>query len=435
MEFPGKKVTVLGLGVSGYESAVFLQKRGFAVRVSDGGVSPQTQLKVEKLLALGIEVETGGHRADKILESDWVLISPGISPATPIYQTLSKKGIRLYSEIEAASYFCPTTRVIAVTGTCGKTTVTTLLRNLIASSDSEGRVIACGNIGNPWISEIDNLSSRDTVVLELSSFQLENCRKFRPSIGILLNLSPNHEDWHGSGKAYIEAKMRLFQAQRDSDYALFREQDRRAFFPEYSFAAQQVKFGDDPSMNPNHEVLYSVAKLMNFPAERVNETLSAFQGIEHRLELFHSENGVAYVNDSKSTTPSSLAWALDQYPDGRVILIAGGHPKSTNFDTLKPLIVRKTKKVILIGEAQPLLREAWNGAVLEEADSLRQAIGKAQAYAQPGDIVLLSPACASFDMFTNYLERGRMFKQGVLQMTSKAHGPMKAESSEEMKRV
>jgi len=419
MDFPGKKVTVLGLGVSGTQSALFLHKRGFSVSVSDGGTSEQTRLKVAELSALGIPGEAGAHSTDKILESDWILISPGIPPSAPIYQAIRQAGIPVYSEIEAASYFCPTDRVIAVTGTCGKTTVTTLLRDLMASAGTPGRVIACGNIGNPWICEIDNLSAQDTVVLELSSFQLEHCLNFRPKIGILLNVSPNHEDWHGTEKAYVAAKLRLFQAQQKSDYALIREQDRQAYFPNLTFNARTVLFGADSDRNPNEEVVHAVARLMDIPAAKADEVLRDFQGIEHRLEAFHSAGGIAYVNDSKSTTPSSLAWALQKYADQRVVLIAGGHPKSTNFDTLRDLMTRKVKKAILIGEARGLLREAWNGAsALEEADSFQGAIRQAQASAQPGDTVLLSPACASFDMFTNYLERGRLFKQFVLEMTA-----------------
>jgi len=418
MEFPGKKVTVLGLGVSGCQSALFLHKRGFNVYVSDGATTENVRLKVEELSALGIPGEAGVHSPDKILESDWILISPGIPPAAPIYQTIRQAGIPIYSEIEAASYFCPTDRVVAITGTCGKTTVTTLLRNLIASAGGPGKVVACGNIGTPWISEIENLSAQDTVVLELSSFQLEHCTHFRPKIGILLNVSPNHEDWHGNGSAYVNAKLRLFQAQLKSDTALFREQDRQSYFPKYSLNAQTVLFGANPKMNPNEEVLRAVARLMNIPEVRVTETLNAFQGIEHRLEIFHRADGITYINDSKSTTPSSLAWALDKYPDKRVVLIAGGHPKSTNFDTLRDLVARKVKKAVLIGEARELLREAWKGAApLEEAGAFKDAVQQAQGSAQAGDIVLLSPACASFDMFSNYLERGRLFKEFVLEIT------------------
>jgi len=436
MDFPGKKVTVLGLGISGYQSALFLHCRGFEVRVSDGGTSENTRLKVAELLALGISGEVGQHSTDLILKSDWILVSPGIPPAAAIYQAVLNAGIPIYSEIEVASRFCPTRRVIAVTGTCGKTTVTTLLRDLIASAGTGGRVIACGNIGNPWISEIENLTAQDTVVLEVSSFQLENCVLFRPFIGILLNLSPNHEDWHGEGKAYIAAKLRLFQAQQKSDFAFFREQDQKSFFPNYAFTAQTLLFGDNSAMNPNEEVLHAVARLMDIPAQRVAETLRAFQGIEHRLEVFHLAGGVTYVNDSKSTTPASLAWALQKYTDKRVVLIAGGHPKSTNFDTLRDLVARKVKKAFLIGEAQELLREAWKGAApIEESPSFQEAIRQAHAAAQTGDIVLLSPACASFDMFTNYRERGRLFKQFVLEVAGAADHSTEAPASEGMRHV
>ncbi len=412
MDFPGKKVTVLGLGVSGFQSAVFLHQRNFSVRVSDGGTSESVRQHVEQLAALGIPGEAGSHNLPEILQSDWVLISPGIPPAAAVYQTIREAGIPILSEIEAASRFCPTEKIIAVTGTCGKTTVTTLLRNLIEAAGGPGRAVACGNIGNPWIGEIENLTAQDTVVLELSSFQLEHCTHFRPKIGILLNLSPNHEDWHANGQAYIAAKLRLFQAQQESDHALLREQDRRAFFPAYPVKAQVFSFGAHPSLNPNEEVLRTVAAILDIPQVLVDQTLASFQGIEHRLEVFHQAGGITYVNDSKSTTPSSLAWALEKYPDGRVILIAGGHPKSTNFDSLRDLVARKVKRAVLIGEARELLREAWKEtAPLSEAGTFAEAVRLAHAAAREGDIVLLSPACASFDMFSNYQERGRLFKQ------------------------
>lgn len=419
--FPGKKVTVLGLGISGYQSALFLQRRGFDVWVSEGGASESVRQRLEELKTAGIAGECGGHDFSRLLSSDWILISPGIAPAAPVYRKIHEAGIPILSEIETASRFCPARRVLAVTGTCGKTTVTTLLQSLLTQARLGGRVVACGNIGNPWIGEIERLSAEDTVILELSSFQLEHCERFRPFIGILLNISPNHEDWHENAQAYIRAKLRLFQSQTAEDYALMRKQDHDRLFPQSRFTAQTVYFGEKEEVNPNHEVLKAVASILKIETTAVKQALESFQGIEHRLEVFHTGNGVTYVNDSKSTTTASLAWALSKYSDSRVILIAGGHPKSADFDTLCPLIIKKVKGAVLIGEARELLRKAWQGsAPLQEAAAFDEAVRLAHAQAKPGDVVLLSPACASFDMFKNYEERGRLFKQLVLETAGAA---------------
>ncbi len=400
---------MLGLGVSGFQSALFLKQRGFDVWVSDGGDSPAARQRLASLAAFGVQGETGGHTRARILDSDWVLISPGIPPTAEIYRVIRSAGLPLLSEIETAARFCPTDRILAVTGTCGKTTVTTLIRRLIEASGRHA--VSCGNIGNPWIGEIEELGKEDFAVLEISSFQLEHCFQFRPWIGVLLNISPNHEDWHADAQAYGAAKARLFQAQTENDFAIFRPQDRAQYFPQIKLRARTRAIGQNPAMNPNEEVLHAVADILGMPETAAEQVLTSFEGIEHRLEVFHRAHGVTYVNDSKSTTPSSLAWALEKYPDGKVILIAGGHPKSTNFDSLRDLVAHKVKAAVLIGEALPLLRQAWQGAApLHEAGAFEEAVQKAHALAATGDVVLLSPACASFDMFKNYEDRGRMFK-------------------------
>lgn len=427
MNFPGKKVTVLGLGVSGLQSAVFLKQHGYEVWVSDGGDSGAVKQRLSDLADFGITGEAGGHNLSRILDSDWVLISPGIPPASKIHQTIRKAGLPVFSEIEVASRFCPTGRVIAVTGTCGKTTVTTLIQRLIETSGK--RAVSCGNIGNPWIGEIEGLCKDDFVVLEISSFQLEHCIHFRPWIGVLLNISANHEDWHEDEQAYVRAKLRIFQSQTERDTAIFRLQDRDRYFPEMTFRAQTRAIGQNAAMNPNEEVLRAVAVIVGIDGQVVDRVLTVFEGIEHRLEVFLQAGGVSYVNDSKSTTPSSLAWALDKYPDRKVILIAGGHPKSTDFGGLRGLVARKVKLAVLIGEARALLREAWQGAVpFFETDQFEEAVQKASAGAREGDVVLLSPACASFDMFKNYEERGRLFKAIVSRITGSSGAPCKRDA-------
>lgn len=409
---PGKKAAVLGLGVSGMQSALFLKQKGFEVFASDGGDSPALKEKVRELAAAGIEAECGRHSIERILACDWVLISPGIPPAAPVYKALKEKGLPVYSEIEAAAWFCPSSNIVAVTGSSGKTTVSTLMARVLQKT--YGKSFLCGNIGNPWIGELSKIGKDDYVVLELSSFQLMHCESFRPKLGVLLNLSPNHQDWHPDMQDYANAKLRIFKNQQAGDFALIRKKDREAFFKDFKFAGRVYEFDRNPSANPNEDVVRLAARLLGCPDSAVDEVLKSFEGIEHRLEKAAEAGGVLYVNDSKCTTTASLCWALEKYPEGKVLLLAGGHPKCNDFADAKALVARKVRKAFLIGEAKPLLREAWQGAcALQDTEDFESAVAAARAEAKPGDIVLLSPACASFDMFKNYMERGRLFKQVV----------------------
>jgi UDP-N-acetylmuramoylalanine--D-glutamate ligase len=408
----GKKVAILGLGISGYESALFLKDKGYDLFVSDQGDSPAIHDRAEALRAKQIEVETRYHTLERILSVNWVLISPGIPPFSSVCQEIRKKNIPIYSEIEVASWFCASSNIVAVTGSSGKTTVTTLISRVLEKT--YGKVYLCGNIGNPWIGELDKIRKNDYVVIEISSFQLMHCETFRPHIGVLLNLSPNHQDWHSDMEDYANAKLRLFQSQKAEDYALIRSVDQQCFFPHFSFQSRTIHFDDKKVDNPNEEVVRRVAQLLNCKESDVDEVLKNFEGIEHRLEKVATVQGVQYINDSKCTTTASLAWALEKMPDQSVVLLAGGHPKSNDFDTISNLIHRKVKFAVLIGEARSLLRKAWSGACpIWETDDFRSAIHKAKEVATSGDAVLLSPACASFDMFKNYIERGNLFKKIV----------------------
>ena len=405
----GKKIAVLGLGVSGFESARFLRAKGFEVFVSDQGSSALITERAGALAGMGISVETGRHSTERILECDWILISPGIPPTSSVYRAAEAKGIPILSEIEAASWFCPSKRVIAVTGSSGKTTVSTLLGRVFEKA--LGRTVVCGNIGNPWIGEISGLGAGDTVVLEVSSFQLMHCRTFRPETGILLNLSPNHQDWHRDMREYAAAKLRIFECQNSGDHAVLRRKDQESFFPGYAFKASRHYFGADPSLNPNEEVVRLAAGIYEVDPQMTEDVLRHFEGIEHRLEKVALLNGVQYINDSKCTTSASLAWALSKFPDKSVVLIAGGHPKSEDFAEVRDLVAAKVRYAVLIGEARPLLRRAWKDACRQsEANDFSGAVAEAHRVAAGGDTVLLSPACASFDMFRNYEERGRTFK-------------------------
>lgn len=412
----GKKVAVLGIGVSGFAGAVVLAEKGFQVFVSDQGNSEAVHTKAQALREKNIEVETGRHTIARLLSSDWVMISPGIPPTAEAVKVIRERGIPIYNEIEAASWFCPSRNIISVTGSSGKTTVSTLLGQVFEKW--KGRSFVCGNIGNPWISENAKITSEDFVIVEVSSFQLSYCESFRPRVGLLLNLSPNHQDWHPDMEDYARAKLRLFHAQESGDTAIIRKADQKAYFPRYAFKGQ-VQYLDEPPAslktdNPNEAAVRMTAAVFGCPQSIVDDVLKSFEGIEHRLEKIAEAAGVQYINDSKCTTTASLKWALEKFPDGRVILIAGGHPKSNDFESIKSLVRRKVKKAVLIGEARPLLKAAWeNGSEFWETNDFQAAVNKAREFAAAGDTVLLSPACASFDMFQNYIERGKLFKQFV----------------------
>lgn len=424
----GKKVAILGLKDTGCLSALFLQEKGYQVFASELSAEAAIRENVAKLRGRGIEAECGKHTQEMILKADWILISPGIPPRAEIYQALRAAKKPIYSEIEVASWFSPSKTVVAVTGSCGKTTTATLLAKIL---EAAGRpAVLCGNIGNPWIGELSKLTPATTVVLELSSFQLMHCVSFAPSIGLLLNIYPNHMDWHTDMREYAEAKLNLFRFMKASDVMICRKSEEAAIFPDFKSPARRVYLDATSAANLNEAALFCAAEVLGCSRETVREVLDGFRGLEHRLEKFAEWNGISFVNDSKSTTPASLLWALDRYPDKSVVLIAGGKAKSKDFGDLKPQIRQKVKCAVLIGDARGMIRRSWEGTtdILEAAD-LDAACSLSLERAATGDVVLLSPACASFDMFKNYQDRGRLFKEKVLRVLKTKEPSLKAAGS------
>ncbi len=403
----GKKVAVLGLGESGYQSALALQGLGFDVFATD---KSDTQVLRERVVSLGqkgIQAECGKHSLDRVKAADWVLISPGIPPQSEIYQALFNWKKPVYSEIEAASWFCPSQKIIAVTGSCGKTTTVTLIQRILKEAGRD--VVLCGNIGNPWIGELSKIKPETWVVLELSSFQLKHCRKFKPHIGVLLNIHANHLDWHPTIEDYSVSKLKLFENMTGHDWMLIQKSDEEQYGPIRSAATKHY-------LNPvGQESLLEnaarqVAEIADVSFAAVDHVFRNFEGLEHRLEKFAEKNGIQAVNDSKSTTPASLIWALGRYPDKSVVLITGGRVKTPSFKECLPALKAKAKKIVVIGEARPMMLKEWAELNPESAESLAAACKTAIASAQKGDIVLFSPACSSFDMFKSYIDRGNQFK-------------------------
>ena len=411
---PGTKVAILGLRDTGFLSALFLHEKGYQVFASDLADTDDVRENVLKLVKRGIRAECGKHSMDAILAADGFLVSPGIPPGSKIYQAILASGRPIHSEIEVASWFSPAKTVVAVTGSCGKTTIATLIAQMIGANGHQA--VLCGNIGNPWIGEIPKITRDTWVVLEVSSFQSMHCGSFAPSVGLLLNIFPNHMDWHADMKEYAEAKLNLFRTMKDSGVMICRKKDETDFFPDFRTAARRIYFDERLASNPNEAALLCVAEALGCPEELAGKVIRNFRGIEHRLENFAGRDGITFVNDSKATTTASLAWALEKFDDGTVVLVCGGKHKTgvEDFKSLRGMIARKVRCALLIGAARPIMKEAWQGIVeMAEAESLEEACRLSIEKAQKGDTVLLSPACASFDMFKNYQERGRLFKEMI----------------------
>ena len=412
---PGTQVAVLGLRDTGYLSALCLHEKGYQVFASDLADTEDIRGNISRLAARGIRAECGKHSLEVILAADWVLISPGIPPGSKIYQAILASKKPVFSEIEVASWFSAAKTVVAVTGSCGKTTIATLIARIVEVSGR--KAVLCGNIGNPWIGELPGITPETVVVLEVSSFQLIHCPSFAPSVGLLLNIYPNHMDWHADMKEYAGAKLNLCRAMKNTDVMICRKADEIEIFPDFKTAARRVYFDERPASNPNEAALLCAAEALGCPARLAVKALADFQGLEHRMEKFSEQDGIVFVNDSKATTTASLAWALEKFADGSVVLVCGGKYKTDvkDFRGLRDVIARKVRCAVLIGAARPIMKEAWQGIVaMAEAESLDEACRLSLEKAQKGDTVLLSPACASFDMFKNYQERGRSFKETIL---------------------
>ncbi len=407
MELTGKKVTVLGARETGIQSALFLRKRGANVFLSELK-SGREFLETKKLLESNqIECEFGQHTWEDIQDSDLIILSPGIPPSAAIYQQALRSRIPIWSEIELASRFSPA-ELIAVTGSNGKTTVTTLIRDVLVAA---GRTaVSCGNIGNSYIGEVDKLSPTTITVVEVSSFQLSHIDQFKPRVAVLLNLSPNHLDWHSSFEDYAETKFKIFQNQSQTDYAVLNSADPNCLKRGEQLKSHVVYFDGQSHSNPNFAAIHQVAAIYKIDPQIVESVLQNFTGLEHRYEDAGELHGVRYVNDSKSTTIASLGWALERV-GGKTILIAGGRHKGGDFRVLRELVRKNVKFLILIGEAKKEMEAALGDVVsCVSAPTLEEALRVARSVSRTGETVLFSPACASFDMFKDYQDRGVQFK-------------------------
>lgn len=408
--FRNKKVTVIGLARSGLACANLLYNCGAEVSLSDSQDNPALRQNLAKLKSPSIKVELGKHSPELIQNSDLIVVSPGVpANASPI--TWAKKSnIPVVSEIEVAWRLSPAT-LIAVTGSNGKTTATTLIGRILQAAGK--KAYTCGNIGNPFCGEVEKIKEGDFVALEASSFQLETIDKFKPQIALILNFSRNHLDRYRDMQEYLAAKKRIFRNQESSDYLVLNRQDPALRELEKEAKAKTIFFQQDETFNQNQAALLCVASILGVAQDTVLKVFQEFKGIEHRLEYVSEIKGIKFINDSKATTVEAAAWALNNIP-GQVILIAGGRDKGNDYRQILDLARKKVKQLIVIGEARKKMQEAFRGYLaVAEAATLDAAVKQAYQKGGSGDYVLLSPMCSSFDMFSNYEERGTVFKRAV----------------------
>ena len=412
-----KRVVVVGLGRSGVEAAKLLAGRGDTVFITEIKDDPSVRATVEELINDGIikqeNIELGCHTKRFMEDKDLIVVSPGVKLA-------EHKSVPIISELELAYSMCPAP-IIAVTGTSGKTTVTTLIGQMLASSGRDA--IVCGNIGNPLSGEIKKIKKDSIVVVEVSSFQLERIKNFKPKTSVILNISENHLDRHKDMEEYVSAKLKIFSNQNGKDVLFLNGRDgllkkisnqpkcRVEFFDKYKDFRKRHNIE-----NENFLAAISAASLEGVSEDVMLKVISEFKGIEHRLEHVSTINGVDFINDSKATTVSSVEWALKSLNE-RIILIMGGRYKGGDFSRLKDFVNKKVNYIIAIGEARPQIKKGLAGTkeILEEKD-LEKAVRAAFEKADKGDKILLSPGCSSFDMFKNYEERGRVFKELCLKL-------------------
>lgn len=441
----GKKVLVVGLARSGRAALECLLPRGAQLTVTD--LSPPAALAADlrELAAKKVGLEIGVHRAETFESQDLIVVSPGVPANLPCLKAARARNVPVVPEIEVASWFLESP-LVGVTGSNGKTTTTTLIGKMLDASRLPATV--AGNIGVPLISLVDAVPRENIIVTELSSFQLELIRDFRPHVAVLLNITPNHLDRHGTMEAYVEAKAQIFRNQTPEDFAVLNADDpivrslapriraRKVFFsrqmelPDGLFVSRgrviyragnlerpmletrDVKLRGEFNLE-NVLAATAVASILGADFAALRRAVQEFRGVEHRLEFVREVHGVAFFNDSKATSVDAAAKALTAF-EGGVHLILGGKDKGAPYAPLAPLIARRARGLYLIGaSADRIARELAGSAEIVRAGDLETAVLEAFSRAEPGDTILLSPACASFDQFESFEHRGRVFKEVV----------------------
>jgi len=414
--FKYKKVVIVGLARSGVASANLLFDLGAKVKVTDNKDNETTRIAASRLKSKEIRLELGAHTQGFLRGNDLLVLSPGVpNDALPVVWAQKLK-IPIISEIELAWILCPAT-VIAVTGANGKTTVTTIIGKILEKAGK--KVFVSGNIGNPFSQDVQEIKNGDFVSLEVSSFQLETIDKFKPKVALILNFTPNHLDRYADIEEYLAAKKRIFMNQDKTDYLVLNGEDPLLREVALEAKAQVVYFSPKDGLNPNQAAVLAVGSIFGIDKELIFNVFKEFKGLEHRMEFVTEINRIKFINDSKATTVDSAIWALKNIHTP-IVLIAGGKHKGVDYRQILDSARSKVREVILIGEAKERLKDAFRGTLpFDEASSLEEAVDKAYQKARPGDAVLLSPMCSSFDMFSSYEERGSVFKRAVIDLAEK----------------
>ncbi|MBI1743358.1 UDP-N-acetylmuramoyl-L-alanine--D-glutamate ligase [Candidatus Acetothermia bacterium] len=416
-----KNVTVLGLGRSGQATVKFLAARGVRVFASDQGAL-RAELKAE-LLSLGVILEENGHSERALHQADLIVVSPGIESAAAIMKVAREREIPILGELELAYQFCPSEKIIAITGTNGKTTTTRVMGELLNAQGHE--VVVAGNIGTPVIEHLEKIHAKTVVVLEVSSFQLETIVTFKPHISLFLNFAPNHLDRYRNLVDYFDAKCRIFENQTEKDFAVVSRQlpllpTSKPTMLCYEKVLPQLRTLTLSEHNRlNLAAALTASRVIDPQISPKKLDLQRAFAIPHRIQFVGEVHKVRFYDDSKATNVAATLAALETF-DAPLIPILGGHDKGCDYSPLAQAIVKKdVKHVLLIGEASEKIARALQHVGYHQPLSVVRDLREAVACAthHPGSVCLLSPACSSFDMFKNYEERGEVFRQAVLEIS------------------
>ena len=447
-----ERVSVIGAARSGVAVARLLQTSGARVFVSDrdpeeklvpkGGKSP-----LPLLAQAGIPYELGGH-TDRVYDCSLMVISPGVPSNAPVVREAQTRALKVVSEVEVASWFCPdSVGIVAITGSNGKTTTTTLVGRILG--DAKKKHAVAGNIGTAFSSVVLDLASSDIAVLEVSSFQLDHCETFRPKIAIIMNITQNHMDrYDNSMELYAASKARIFMNQSGNDALIYDADDTWTSKAVSTARCRTIPFSiqrileegafvengmlvtvsngkrsdiiktDQISIRGPHNLYNAMAatltgQLLGVGTASIRATLKNFKGVEHRQEFVREVNGVRYYNDSKATSVEAVWYALQAF-EQPIVLMLGGRDKGNDYSRIVDLVRNNVRGIIAIGESAEKVEKAFSSYItVKRANAMVEAVLLAQSTAQPGDVVLLSPACASFDWFEDYEQRGMVFKELV----------------------
>lgn len=445
MNLSGKKISVIGAERSGLAAAKLIKKLGGIPFVSDSADQNKIKSSIEKLKSDKIDFEAGGH-SDKVFDCDFIVVSPGVPSDADVIKNAVQKKIKIISEIDLAASVCKG-KIIAVTGTNGKTTTTSLIGYLF--NECGKKTYTAGNIGNAFSEIALDVKEDEFVSLEVSSFQLDNIENFKPNIAIILNVTPDHLNrYENKFENYIAAKLNIYRNQDEKDYLILNKDNAalinslthyRSKSYYFSLGEPQLngayKFEDQIQFNEDGELKFSfdsselfikgehnianamaaicAAKIFKLDDEKIKNALRNFKGVEHRLEFVREIDGVKYINDSKATNVDSVWYALRSFSEP-LFLILGGQDKGNDYSQIKKLVIEKVEKIYAIGSSADKVFNFFHHDVkVEVKKTLEEAVLAANLEARKGEIVLLSPACASFDMFDNYEHRGQKFKEAV----------------------